>query len=748
MGFLDFLKRTPTTKQVDPKLFGFTSAITAPEMTSEEYLTAYRSWVYACVNAIADDVASINLIFEQNVRGEWVQAKNNLVTDLLKNVNSFDTFSDLIVSTQSYLELEGNAFWYLPKGQTTKKPAEIWSLNPVRVEVVKSRDDVVGSYVYISQTSERVPIPAEEIIHFKRFNPKSRYRGIGTVQAAAIAIDIDTFSGQFNRNFFYNAAVPSAVLQTEGELTDEQFQRIKAEWQSRYTGTQNAHKLAILQGGLKYEPIALTQRDMQFLEQRKFSRDEILAIFRVPKSIIGITEDVNRANAEASDVIFAKRVIRPKMRFITDRLNENLLPLFGLDDNVWRFRFTDPVPEDQDRKIKAQTASLQLGSAWRTPNEVRAEEGLPPISNGDSLLIPFNAVELGSTPSTKGTKDSVKKAAQERLTSLTGERRDFILDQIKIRQAEFTEIIDRIIDQVVDRILTSGIKSVKKSKVDDLIRLIYRTDDGDKLLITSAVEETLRTTLLRGAEDTISTINEEIGEGLYTYDQTSEVARAWIRQNGLASGTFINDTVKDHMKELISEGVKDGVPATDIAKLISQMHDIPSNRAERIARNEVIKGYQQGSFEAARSTGTFTSKEWITVGDDRVDESCIANENQGVIPFTDAFYSGAQAPPDHPNCRCSLRYLTDEGFVSLSFKKVDLHLDKELERRRKELEALAESKLGEAGSKADELIKQAIGKADKILADSIKSAEAEKSRILDDLVKLRDKALEAEYEQK
>src|SRR3989304_562877 len=101
-----------------------------------------------------------------------------------------------------------------------------------------------------------------------------------------------------------HSAVPAGVLMTEKILDDNTYQRIKAQWDSAHKGTNNAFRVAILEAGTKYENMGLGQKELEFLEGRRLNRDEILSMFRVPKSMIGLTEDVNRANAAATIAMF------------------------------------------------------------------------------------------------------------------------------------------------------------------------------------------------------------------------------------------------------------------------------------------------------------------------------------------------------------------------------------------------------------------------------------------------------------
>src|SRR5690606_22005039 len=109
-------------------------------------------------------------------------------------------------------------------------------------------------------------------------------------------------------------------------------------------GTKNAHKLAILGGGLKFDDAFKTSlKDMDFLNLRKFSRDEIFSIFQVPKSIVSITDDVNRANSMEHRAIFIENRIKPEMERLVNFLNEFLVPEWG--DDLY-LGFKDPTPNN------------------------------------------------------------------------------------------------------------------------------------------------------------------------------------------------------------------------------------------------------------------------------------------------------------------------------------------------------------------------------------------------------------------
>jgi HK97 family phage portal protein len=646
MGLLDrFFKKSAQTTKPNTGIFSFLMGTAAPDMKGVEYLGAYKGWVYACVNAIAEDVATVDLRLQRLSSAGWTDIQNHIAETTLYDVNPFMTSSELILYTQSFLELEGNAFWYLPRGQVTRKPAEIWLLDPHRVTVVKSNDVFINGYVYKNERNESIPFKTEDILHFKRFNPLSKYRGMGTVQAAALSIDIDTYSAQFNRNFFFNSAMPSATLETDGTITKEQLERIKAEWDSRYKGVDNAHKLAILQGGLHFNPVQLSQKDMEFLEQRKFTRDEIMGIFRVPKTILGITEDVNRANAEATEYVFSKRVIKPRMEFIVDRLNEFYLQLFGLDQKEYRFTFTDPTPQNVELKLKANETGLRAG--YLTINEVREEEGRDAIDGGDVVYLPANLLPI-SIP---------KKAAVDNQKQFIKENKDedpevekrvrFIEGQI----VERTQVYKNIFLDQKARVVRAlqGKKSKKGTEEEDLIDKVNGAfDDEFASKVEDASKEALETSFVRAGKLALASLEIDL-----PFNVTHERAVSWLRENALSQARSVVGTLKDEMRERITTGVKEGLGVNDITGNLAEFFDEQSEwRALRIARTEVVAGYAEGSLEGYRQSGIVRMKRWLSASDP--DSLCALNIQDGAIPLNASFSSGHSAPPAHPNCRCTL----------------------------------------------------------------------------------------------
>jgi len=371
----------------------FTGFVPA-DMNARDQLLAYQQWVYACVQAIAEAVSDINLRLFQLKDGDMIEVDTHELLDILFKVNPFQSKTDFLQLHQTYMDLSGESFWFLERGTDDPKPTdpikEIWALRPDLVEIVPDRETFIKGYLYRGGAQQRIPLSVNEVIHFKYPNPLSPYRGLSPVKAAALAVDTHKFASEWNRNFFFNSARPDAVLQSDSVINDEQWKRLSAEWNANYRGVDRAHKVAVLENGIKYQQTGINQKEMDFFKQKNLTRDEILGIYRVPKAILGITEGVNVGNAEATHKIFLSQVIKKKMQRIIDTLNEFFVPAFG--DNLI-LDFDDPTPENREAKV----SEFERGhNKWLTINEIRNEEGLPPVSGGDIIYQPISLFPVGS----------------------------------------------------------------------------------------------------------------------------------------------------------------------------------------------------------------------------------------------------------------------------------------------------------------------------------------------------------------
>lgn len=453
-------------------------------MDKQRMLATYGKsvYVYACVRRIATKTGSITFKLSKitNSRGDKKELKVHPVIDLLYKPNPMDSKADLIERLETNLQLTGEAFLYkIRKGKN--KNGQVIGLRNIRPDYVFPQYDedgmIVGYKVTTSNGGTQKDVPVEDMIPFYFPSVLQTELGVGPLQAAAIRIDTEEFAGRYQRDFFLNSARPDAALKVPGPLTPLQKEELKSSWSAKHQGVGKSSQIALLSGGLEYQQISLSQREMDYIESMRFTRDDILVAFQVPKTIVAITDDVNYANAKEGMRSFMSETIKPEMSRITERLNEYLvIPDFGEE---FELDYEDPTPEDRAAKVAEYKDALT--SKWLVINEVRAMENRPPIDGGWDLFMPFSDQPVGTlNPGSGSTKtiglsqDAIRKieraqkadSREKQLDTFRG--RPTLMAKLEFKEAFIRECrkaidVKGITKDIMDEVHASRSELIKKN---------------------------------------------------------------------------------------------------------------------------------------------------------------------------------------------------------------------------------------------------------------------------------------------
>ncbi len=449
-----------------------------------DYLEEMRGWVFACVNAIADQIAAIELkLYRLDSKGQAVEIYQHPLLDLLYRVNKFTTFFDHLWLTSAYLELVGEAPWFLEKanGEVTN----IFILRPDKLRPIPSKQTIIGGYMY-NIGGKEVPLTVDEVIFLKFPNPAKTLRGIGTLEAAAKTVDIDNAAEDWNVNFFKNNATPAATLTIDQEqMSEEQQVKLKESLRKNYEGTEKAHQVMVLFGNMKMEKIGFSQRDMSFDEMQRSVRDKILGLFRVPKAVIAQTEGTNFASAKVAQYAFSKWTIQPKVERIVQQLNEFLVPMFDKTGQLF-LDYDNVVPDDDEALVKKYTAALNPQSGWMTRNEVREEQGLKPVDDpagdtvaGTTVVVP----KVVARPQAESA--DVKFKANADVRERFGKR----VPQLAAR----TKLVRKVMHVIEDKVREEAVKQVERDEqIKAKLRVKIGEFNGTKNLVKSIIRENLK----------------------------------------------------------------------------------------------------------------------------------------------------------------------------------------------------------------------------------------------------------------
>ncbi len=292
-----------------------------PQWTPKDYEAMAREGfatnavAYRCVRMIAEAAAATPLAVFQD--GALVH--DHPLRTLLDRPNPEQGGPDLLEAFFGALQTAGNAYLEAA-GPSPEEVGELYALRPDRMTVVPGARGWPDAYEYrVGGRSVRLTRQADgflPVLHLKLYNPLDDYYGFSPLQAAAFSVDVHNSSGAWNKALLDNAARPSGALvftSAEGSdrMSEEQFDRLKAELNEAHTGTGSAGRPLLLEGGLDWKPMSLSPADMDFIQGKNAAARDIALAFGVPPQLLGIPGDNTYSNFREANAAFWRQTVIP-----------------------------------------------------------------------------------------------------------------------------------------------------------------------------------------------------------------------------------------------------------------------------------------------------------------------------------------------------------------------------------------------------------------------------------------------------
>ena len=381
------------SKAVD--LSALVSAPSSAGVTVNDITALRSSAVYACVRHLSETIASLPVHLHRRDRsGKRSMATGHPV--------------DKIIRVSPNINMTSFEFWRYAVLQAT-------ALGSFYAEIIRSPRGDISQLIPLPTRNVRVEQLADYslLFHVTDFRGQSRklrsdqmfrfsglsangITGIFTYEVAREAIGLALAAEKYAAGLFRNGGRPTGVLTMPGKLNGEEIDQVRESWASVYGGANNANKTAILEFGLKYEPIAPTNKDSQVLESRQQQIRDIARYFGIQPHLIGDLSDATYSNIEAQSREHVQYALAPRLRNIEDAISRDLL---GYSDNLFaKFSVGGLLRGDSEARAKLYAASVQWG--WRSRNEIRELEDLDPKPGLDEPLTPLNM-----TPQTRREGD-------------------------------------------------------------------------------------------------------------------------------------------------------------------------------------------------------------------------------------------------------------------------------------------------------------------------------------------------------
>jgi HK97 family phage portal protein len=574
-----------------------------------------------------------------------VQVRTHPALNLLNHPNDFFTRQELVETGQQHMELAGETWWVITRSPLSRLPLELWPVRPDKMMPVPDAQDFISGYVYTGPDGSQIPLARDQVIMLRAPNPMDPYRGMGPVQTILPDLTASNMAAQYVANFFTNSAEPGGIIEVDKRLSDDEFDEMASRWREQHQGVSNAHRVAVIEQG-KWIDRKYSLREMQFTELRTASSETIREAFGFPKPMLGSVDNVNRANAESAEYVFAKWLLVPRLERIKQALNNDLLPLFfppGAIPDV-EFDYCNPVPEDEQMEQVERTSKATAAKTY-------IELGFDPAEVLDMLDVPeltyVKPVPPTPTipPSVDGTTDPAIPPAGA--VNRSSRHRHWPTDKAKLspdQHPDLTPVQDSWERHLAELITAwTAIGDVQKSELiaqlrdivasgtpSDLINLHVASEDGAAALVMamSAVGAEAAGHVVAEAKAQGVTVNAVppvvhsltagalvtaalLAEGL-VFSTIREALRVW---NPASTPDDVARRVMDQLNELT-----DAQPRAQLGAALG--------RAQRSARMNTLLAAPTTAWYASEQLDKNTCKPCIQVNGKWLGNSIIENVNR------------------------------------------------------------------------------------------------------------------------
>lgn len=358
--------------------------------------------VYACVRILAETIASLPLHTYMNTESGKEKARDHPIYHLLSDSPNPEMTSFVFRETlMGHLLLWGNSYSQIIRNGHGKVVA-LYPLLPDKMKVGRSENGEIY-YLYTSEGKEYL-LRNTEVLHIPGLGFDGLI-GYSPIAMAKNAIGMALATEEYGAKFFSNGANPGGVLEHPGVVKDPH--RIRDSWNQVYQGTSNAHRVAVLEEGMKFSPIGIPPEQAQFLETRKFQINEIARIFRVPPHMVGDLEKSSFSNIEQQSLEFVKYTLDPWVVRWEQALQKALLLPSEKRAYFVKFNVDGLLRGDYASRMNGYAVARQNG--WMSANDIRELEDMnriPAELGGDLYLVNGNMTRLADAGAFAGKNNA------------------------------------------------------------------------------------------------------------------------------------------------------------------------------------------------------------------------------------------------------------------------------------------------------------------------------------------------------
>ena len=595
---------------------------------------------------------------------------------IIERPNPWMSEFDLMQFISMHLDLAGNAFIQKVRNGALRT-VQLYPLMPDQIKLKISEEGLVG-YEHRVGSQTRILLP-EEVIHIKVNDPANFWLGKPPILSLIPQITSDNEATAYASAILQNKGIPSIAITANKAYTQAEVDRDKAIWRQAFGGA-NRGMPAFLQDGMKIQELGLSLQQLEFLDMRSITESRICLGFGIHPVIMGVLVGLNAStysNMEKAFESFYETTMEPLWDHTDDAFNNSLVSDFGSDIEA-RYDTSNLTAYEPKRTAEQLSAFEGMKAGSRTVNEYRAVVGLDPVTDGDIFLRPLNIVQVPAKTTTRKSieqKFTPGSSAVGLIQAATGRR-----DASEVWLPQMKAMAKAVFKRQEESVLEFIEKNFPGEKADQ-----YSTDAQ----IQAIFEGFLTTQKMTWTEEAAMLFAPVMAEVLNEASNlTAQSLGSSFQIDSVTQQAFVKEyTVRlsDKLSQTSIEDIRTSLTKMYeepfqfrflVADLKVKFTNWSKYRAEMVARTETIRASNYGALQGYKDAGV-EKVEWLKASD-ACDICNAISEQVSQVNIGDSFFSqgdtidigndktftfnyeSIEAPPSHPNCRCTLIPVLDE----------------------------------------------------------------------------------------
>lgn len=580
------------------------------------------------------------------------------LSPVFRSPNDLQSGRELWQVTAMWMAIAGEAFWILTGPDMARlgpneTPTNLWALSPLLFEPW-IRDNVLVGWQFSGSTSRShrlfnsITLELHEVVQFKFPNPHDPLRGFSPLAPVANGISTDLAIEQHNRALLENNAEPGGIFMADEAMEPDEEEKFRNDWNERHQGPRNRRRIEILTG-IKFVPTAFGPEDMQFQEQRRWNREEILAVMGVPKSVVAVTEDLNFAIQRSQDFNFWDKRLLPMIRIFEDTVDQTVF-FKELDDVVGAFDLSAVEALREGTSAKIEQATKLASAPLRVPPDLAYRLvglAVPEYEGSDIAVVPPALVPAQNVTADDPDPDADAQFFNQKPRTTNKPRRVArslnrwreLMEEVQIpserkfRRAwrqwvrERRDIALAAIDALTDEASLSPLSAfaLAKQSPEEIEALLEELES-----MRTALRSRVRPVYSGLSSLTIdSAVAGELG-GVATFEADDPRILQVMDDAERLLVDSTSDTLRKQVLQTVRQGVQENETIGEIRARVARVFDIASSSSKtlQVART-ASASLMNATRNAVFALSGIESSIWQTAGDEVVREDHVAFGNAG-----------------------------------------------------------------------------------------------------------------------